>query len=91
MISSVDVANILIGLHNSSDGFGPINYDAFWYYIVQYKSTPVKWYDVPLINYDCGTCINCKDKPKFGGVGIRKQRCVKKIKTRFEKILKVTY
>ena len=26
---------------------------------------------------DCGTCINCKDKPKFGGPGRKKQYCVK--------------
>jgi len=24
---------------------------------------------------DCGRCINCVDKPKFGGQGIRKQSC----------------
>ncbi len=27
---------------------------------------------------DCGTCINCKDKPKFGGPGRKKQCCVKR-------------
>ena len=25
---------------------------------------------------DCGKCINCLDKPKFGGNSIRKQRCI---------------
>ena len=25
---------------------------------------------------DCGTCKNCVDKPKFGGLGMRKQLCV---------------
>jgi len=25
---------------------------------------------------DCGDCINCLDKPKFGGQGVRKQSCV---------------
>ncbi|KAH3729520.1 hypothetical protein DPMN_055491 [Dreissena polymorpha] len=24
---------------------------------------------------DCGECIHCKDKPKFGGRGVRKQCC----------------
>ncbi|XP_074603420.1 uncharacterized protein LOC141856962 [Brevipalpus obovatus] len=27
---------------------------------------------------DCGTCINCLDRPKFGGPFVRKQRCIKK-------------
>ena len=27
---------------------------------------------------DCKTCINCLDKPRFGGEGIRKQRCIAK-------------
>jgi len=25
---------------------------------------------------DCGNCLNCLDKPKFGGQGIRKQSCL---------------
>jgi len=25
---------------------------------------------------DCGSCLNCRDKPKFGGRGARKQACV---------------
>jgi len=28
---------------------------------------------------DCGDCKNCVDKPKFGGLGQRKQGCVKKV------------
>ena len=28
---------------------------------------------------DCGMCKNCVDKPKFGGIGQRKQGCVRKI------------
>ena len=28
---------------------------------------------------DCGMCKNCVDKPKFGGLGQRKQGCVRKI------------
>jgi len=28
---------------------------------------------------DCGDCKNCRDKPKFGGLGQRKQGCVKKV------------
>ena len=28
---------------------------------------------------DCGTCKNCVDKPKFGGIGQRKQGCVRKL------------
>jgi len=24
---------------------------------------------------DCGECINCSDKPKFGGPGVKKQAC----------------
>jgi len=27
---------------------------------------------------DCGSCKNCKDKPKFGGKGIKKQACVRR-------------
>ena len=27
---------------------------------------------------DCGACKNCKDKPKFGGKGIKKQACVRR-------------
>jgi len=27
---------------------------------------------------DCGQCINCRDKKKFGGLGKRKQRCKEK-------------
>ncbi|XP_015792414.1 integrator complex subunit 4 homolog [Tetranychus urticae] len=27
---------------------------------------------------DCGKCINCLDRPKFGGPFVRKQRCVNK-------------
>ena len=25
---------------------------------------------------DCGSCSNCKDKPKFGGPGTKKQKCM---------------
>jgi len=28
---------------------------------------------------DCGSCKNCVDKPKFGGLGKRKQQCIYKI------------
>lgn len=27
---------------------------------------------------DCGNCNNCKDKPKFGGPGRKKQCCIKR-------------
>lgn len=27
------------------------------------------------IRPDCGTCLNCKDKKKFGGPGRKKQAC----------------
>lgn len=27
---------------------------------------------------DCGSCKNCRDKPKFGGKGIKKQACVRR-------------
>ena len=27
---------------------------------------------------DCGACKNCRDKPKFGGKGIKKQACVRR-------------
>jgi hypothetical protein len=27
---------------------------------------------------DCGRCINCRDKPKFNGPGVRKKSCVLK-------------
>ena len=25
---------------------------------------------------DCGRCPNCRDKPKFGGAGVKKQSCI---------------
>ena len=25
---------------------------------------------------DCGSCVFCKDKPKFGGPGVKKQACM---------------
>lgn len=28
---------------------------------------------------DCGTCKNCKDKPRFGGPGIKKKACLRRI------------
>lgn len=28
---------------------------------------------------DCGKCLSCKDKPKFGGNNTRKQRCIMRI------------
>jgi len=28
---------------------------------------------------DCGICKNCKDKPRFGGRGLRKKACINKI------------
>lgn len=28
---------------------------------------------------NCGICINCKDKEMFGGLGIRKKRCIARI------------
>tara|TARA_A100001015_G_C15031714_1_gene733689 strand:- start:1038 stop:1448 length:411 start_codon:yes stop_codon:yes gene_type:complete len=30
------------------------------------------------ITEDCGRCKNCKDKPKYGGKGIRKRGCIYK-------------
>lgn len=30
---------------------------------------------IPL-NEECGTCNHCKDKPKYGGLGVIKQKCV---------------
>lgn len=27
---------------------------------------------------DCGECINCRDKPRFGGIGKRKRACMRK-------------
>ena len=32
----------------------------------------------PCSRDDCGKCLNCLDKPKFGGLGIRKQSCIKR-------------
>jgi len=28
---------------------------------------------------DCGVCPNCRDKPKFGGPGVKKQSCVHRV------------
>jgi len=33
---------------------------------------------------DCGKCVFCKDKPKFGGPGKKKQRCKLRICTNFQ-------
>ena len=38
--------------------------------------------------HDCGTCINCKDKPKFGGPGRKKQCCIKR-KCKYELLYQV--
>lgn len=27
---------------------------------------------------DCGDCVYCKDKPKFGGKGTKRQKCTQK-------------
>jgi hypothetical protein len=27
------------------------------------------------LQFDCGVCANCRDKPKFGGPGVKKQAC----------------
>lgn len=34
---------------------------------------------------DCGTCKNCLDKPRFGGPGIKKKACVRRICTSLPK------
>ena len=39
---------------------------------------PCRQCDGCLKQNDCGRCINCKDKPKFGGNGVRKQKCLKR-------------
>ena len=55
--------------------------------LVESASTPsgqpsrkrgVRCMDCPacLRTEDCGTCIFCKDKPKFGGPGVKKQACM---------------
>lgn len=36
------------------------------------------------IKPDCGVCTFCKDKPKFGGPGKKKQRCEKRTCTNFQ-------
>lgn len=28
---------------------------------------------------DCGKCVNCLDKPRFGGAGVRKKSCVRRV------------
>ena len=33
---------------------------------------------------DCGTCVACKDRPKFGGRGIKKQACELRVCTDWE-------
>ena len=34
---------------------------------------------VQYVGMDCGKCLNCTNKPKFGGNGVRKQRCSVKV------------
>ena len=34
---------------------------------------------------DCGNCVFCKDKPKFGGPGVKKQRCANRLCSNFVK------
>jgi len=36
---------------------------------------------VGCVRKNCGICANCKDKPKFGGHNIMKQKCVERICT----------
>lgn len=31
------------------------------------------------MSLDCGKCVNCLDKTKFGGMGKRKRRCMKRM------------
>ena len=37
------------------------------------------------LRFDCGECLFCKDKPKFGGLGTRKQRCKQRICSNLQK------
>uniref|UniRef100_UPI003AADCCE6 histone-lysine N-methyltransferase 2B n=1 Tax=Centroberyx gerrardi TaxID=166262 RepID=UPI003AADCCE6 len=38
-----------------------------------------------VIEHDCGKCINCRDKPKFGGPNTKRQCCIYKKCERIEK------
>ena len=33
---------------------------------------------------DCGSCVFCKDKPKYGGPGKKKQKCELRVCTNFK-------
>ena len=33
----------------------------------------------PAVQTDCGRCVNCQDKPRFGGPGLKRQSCKLKL------------
>lgn len=54
---------------------GPENHDEWWQQKKRKRAVACGRCDA-CNREDCGVCLNCLDKPKFGGNGIRKQSCV---------------
>mmetsp|Transcript_28812 Transcript_28812/g.65264 ORF Transcript_28812/g.65264 Transcript_28812/m.65264 type:complete len:326 (-) Transcript_28812:912-1889(-) len=53
---------------------GPENQDEWWRQKKRKRAVACGRCDA-CCREDCGLCLNCLDKPKFGGNGIRKQSC----------------
>ena len=46
------------------------------------SSQPEAWRTAPIAIEDCGTCPHCLDKVKFGGPGIKRRVCKRKLEAR---------
>eukprot|EP00900_Chrysochromulina_parva_P022369 jgi/Chrpa1/4766/Chrysochromulina_OHIO_Genome00013097-RA len=46
------------------------------------SSQPAAWRTAPIALEDCGTCSHCLDKVKFGGPGIKRRVCKRKLEAR---------
>ena len=46
------------------------------------SSQPAAWRTAPIAIEDCGTCSYCLDKVKFGGPGIKRRVCKRKLEAR---------
>ena len=46
--------------------------------ILTVSRTGVRTGGRPSANIDCDECVYCRDKPRLGGPGIRRQKCILK-------------
>mmetsp|Transcript_6582 Transcript_6582/g.13694 ORF Transcript_6582/g.13694 Transcript_6582/m.13694 type:complete len:321 (+) Transcript_6582:173-1135(+) len=63
-------------LEGPSNGEGPENQE--WWQPKKRKRAVACGRCSSCCRDDCGRCLNCLDKPKFGGNGIRKQSCLER-------------